>query len=54
METILKIQDLHKSFDDKEILKGINLEIKKGEIISKIPEDNIVPCLIEEIKKMKV
>ena len=34
METILKIQDLHKSFDDKEILKGINLEIKKGEIIS--------------------
>ena len=34
METILKIQDLHKSFDDKEILKGINVEIKKGEIIS--------------------
>ena len=34
--------------------KGIAVLIKKGEIISKIPEDNIVPCLIEEIKKMKV
>lgn len=34
METILTIKDLHKSFDNNEILKGINLEIKKGEIIS--------------------
>ena len=34
METILTIKDLHKSFDKNEILKGINLEIKKGEIIS--------------------
>ena len=34
MQTILKINNLHKSFDDKEILKGIDLDIKKGEIIS--------------------
>lgn len=34
MQTILKINNLHKSFDDKEILKGIDLEVKKGEIIS--------------------
>ncbi len=33
METILTIKDLHKSFDKNEILKGINLEIKNGEII---------------------
>ena len=28
---LLKIQDLHKSFGDHEVLKGINIEIKKGE-----------------------
>lgn len=30
---LLKIQDLHKSFGDHEVLKGINLEIKKGEVV---------------------
>ena len=34
METILQIKDLHKSFDKNEILKGINLDVNKGEIIS--------------------
>ena len=34
METILQIKDLHKSFEKTEILKGINLDVKKGEIIS--------------------
>ena len=29
---LLKIKDLHVNAEDKEILKGINLEIKKGEI----------------------
>ncbi len=29
---MLKIKDLHASVDGKEILKGINLEIKKGEV----------------------
>ena len=33
--------------------KGEAVLIKKGEIIKKIPEENIVSCLIEEIKKMK-
>lgn len=32
METLLKITDLHASVGEKEILKGINLEIKKGEV----------------------
>lgn len=31
-ENLLKIKDLHVNAEDKEILKGINLEIKKGEI----------------------
>lgn len=34
METILQIKDLHKSFEKNEILKGINLEVNKNEIIS--------------------
>ena len=34
METILQIKELHKSFEKAEILKGISLDIKKGEIIS--------------------
>ncbi len=29
---MLKIEDLHASIDDKEILKGINLEVKPGEV----------------------
>ena len=28
---MLKIKDLHASVNGKEILKGINLEVKKGE-----------------------
>ncbi len=30
--TLLKIENLHVSINDKEILKGLNLEIKEGEI----------------------
>ena len=29
---MLTIQNLHVSIEDKEILKGLNLEVKKGEI----------------------
>lgn len=31
-ETLLVIKDLHASVDDKEIIKGLNLTIKKGEV----------------------
>ncbi len=31
---ILKINNLHKSYGNEEVLKGINLEVSKGEIIS--------------------
>ncbi len=31
--TIIKVEDLHKSFGDVHVLKGIDYEIKKGEVI---------------------
>ena len=30
--SVLEIKDLHVAIDDKEILKGVNLEMKTGEI----------------------
>lgn len=33
-ETILEVNELHKSFGDLEVLKGISLRVKKGEVIS--------------------
>lgn len=32
-ETLIKIENLHKSFGKNEVLKGINLEIKRGEVV---------------------
>ncbi len=33
MSNILKIQNLHKSFGNKKVLNGINLDINKGEVV---------------------
>ena len=33
---MIEIVDLHKSFGDLQVLKGINLEVKKGEVLSVI------------------
>lgn len=35
-ESVLSIKDLHKSYGSKEVLKGINLEVSKGQIIGYI------------------
>jgi polar amino acid transport system ATP-binding protein len=32
-ETLIKVGNLQKSFDKVDVLKGINIEIKKGEVI---------------------
>jgi polar amino acid transport system ATP-binding protein len=32
-ETIVRIKDLHKAFGKLEVLKGVDLEIKKGEVV---------------------
>lgn len=34
MEEIIKVENLHKSFQSLKVLKGINISIKKGEIVS--------------------
>jgi ABC-2 type transport system ATP-binding protein len=31
-EAIVKVEDLHKSYDNNEVVKGISFEVKKGEI----------------------
>ena len=36
MESVITLKSLKKSFADREILKGIDLEIKKNEVISVI------------------
>lgn len=33
---LLRVHDLHKSYGDLEVLKGINLELKAGETLSLI------------------
>ena len=33
---MIKIQGVHKSFGDLEVLKGIDLDVQKGEVISVI------------------
>ena len=33
METIINVKDLRKSFGNSEVLKGIDLEVKEGEVI---------------------
>jgi ABC-type polar amino acid transport system ATPase subunit len=35
-ETIIQIQNLHKSFEQLEVLKGIDLDIHKGEVVALI------------------
>jgi len=34
MESVLRIEGLHKSFDDLHVLKGIDLNIEKGDIVA--------------------
>lgn len=34
MEPIIKLENVHKSYDKLDVIKGISLDIKKGEIIS--------------------
>jgi len=36
MTPVLKITDLHKSFGDLEVLKGIDLTMQKGDVVSLI------------------
>ena len=31
---MIQVKDIHKSFGDLEVLKGVNLEVKKGEVVA--------------------
>lgn len=34
MESILQVKNLHKKFGSLEVLKGIDLEVKQGEVVA--------------------
>jgi len=34
MSAIVVLEDVHKSFQDKEVLRGVNLEIQEGEVVA--------------------
>ena len=33
-DTLIEVKDLHKSFGKHEVLKGMNMTVKKGEVIA--------------------
>ena len=35
-DNVLYIKDIHKSFDNLEVLKGINMQVKRGEVVAVI------------------
>lgn len=58
---MIKIQGVHKSFGDLEVLKGIDLEVNKGEVLSIIGgsgsgKSTLLYCInaIEKIQKGKI
>jgi len=59
--TVLKVEDLHKYFGKLYVLKGIDLEVKKGEVISIIGpsgsgKSTFLRCinLLEEYQRGKI
>ena len=34
METVLKVENLSKSFDREKVLKGVSFELEKGEVLA--------------------
>lgn len=51
---ILQIENLHKKYNDFEVLKGINLEIKKGDIYGLLGQNEAgKSTLIKIISRIK-
>lgn len=51
METILKVDSLHKSYGKKEVIKNLSFEIKEGEIVGLIGKNGVgksttIDCII--------
>ncbi len=58
---MIEICDVHKSFGDLEVLKGVNLEVKKGEVVSVIGgsgsgKSTLLYCIngIEDIQQGRI
>jgi polar amino acid transport system ATP-binding protein len=58
---MIKIQGVHKSFDELEVLKGVDLDVNKGEVVSVIGgsgsgKSTLLYCIngIEEIQQGKI
>ena len=49
---MIQVKDLYKSFDDLQVLKGVNLEVKKGERTRKPPMPFITSTLQQEAGKV--
>ena len=32
-DVVVRIEDLHKSFGDLDVLRGVNLEVRRGEVV---------------------
>ena len=58
METIINVKDLRKSFGNSEVLKGIDVQIEKGEFVEKtrgnIAVDPNVSCHSERSEESRV
>lgn len=51
---MIKVENLKKSFKDKEVLKGIDLEINKGDILAIIgPSGSGKSTLLRTINKLE-
>ncbi|HBX40465.1 MAG TPA: glutamine ABC transporter ATP-binding protein, partial [Marinobacter adhaerens] len=58
---MISVQNVHKSFGDLEVLKGVSLDVKKGEVVSVIGgsgsgKSTLLYCInaIEPINKGKI
>ena len=50
---MLKLENLSFSYGKIQAIRDVSLEIKKGEIIKKVPEHELLSVLREELLKMQ-
>ena len=49
MKVMIRVKDIHKSFGSFEVVKGVDLEIQKGEIVSIIGKSGAGKTTLLEI-----
>ena len=50
---MIEVKNIWKSFGSLPVLKGVNLQIKKGEIVKKLPQSELLGALKEELDNWK-